>query len=167
MKKAAILCGSDSDLEIMSECFKTLEKLEINFQIEILSAHRTPQETIDFIKKAEKEGFEVIIAAAGMSAHLPGICAAYTTLPVIGVPIKSSLEGLDALLSIVQMPPGVPVLTVGINAAQNAALACASILSLKYPEIKEKLKEIRDLNKEKVLSKNKKLKSQGWQNYKK
>lgn len=166
MPKVAILCGSDSDLETMNECFQTLTELGIDFEVEILSAHRTPDETADFVKNSAKNGFEVIIAAAGMAAHLPGVCAAYTTLPVIGIPLKGkTLEGLDALLSIVQMPPGIPVLTVGINAAKNAALSCASILSLKYPELLEKLKKLREDNKKNILLKNRKLKEEGWENY--
>jgi len=164
--KIAIICGSDSDLEIMSECFTTLEGFNINYDIEILSAHRTPELLTDFILKAEKNGFELIIAAAGMAAHLPGVIASYTTMPVIGVPLKSkSLEGLDALFSIVQMPPGIPVATVGINNSKNAALLAISILSLKYPELKNSLKKARLQTKENLINKNQILKKQGWKKY--
>jgi len=164
--KITIICGSDSDLEIMKDCFIILEEFNIKYTIEILSAHRTPELLTDFISKAEKNGFELIIAAAGMAAHLPGVIASYTTMPVIGVPLKSkTLEGLDALFSIVQMPPGIPVATVGINNTKNAALLAISILSLKYPELKNSLKKLRLQTKKNLIDKNEILKKQGWRKY--
>ncbi|PIS47811.1 MAG: 5-(carboxyamino)imidazole ribonucleotide mutase [Elusimicrobia bacterium CG08_land_8_20_14_0_20_51_18] len=166
MPKTAILLGSDSDLPLMKDCFKTLESLGIDFQVELLSAHRMPEYVSAFALEAEKKGFELIIAGAGLAAHLPGVVAAYTVLPVIGVPLKSkSLDGLDALLSIVQMPPGIPVATVGINNSKNAALLAAAILSLKHPELREKLRRSRESNKKALLSRNEQLKKSGWEKY--
>ena len=126
----SVIMGSTSDLPVMEKALKSLDELEVPFEVLALSAHRTPAEVEDFAKGAKERGIKVIIAAAGMAAHLCGVIASMTTLPVIGVPIKSSLEGMDALLAIVQMPPGIPVATVGINAAQNAALLAVQILSL-------------------------------------
>jgi 5-(carboxyamino)imidazole ribonucleotide mutase len=116
----SIIMGSTSDMPVMEAAVKLLDELEIPFEINALSAHRTPEQVEKFAKAAASRGIKVIIAAAGMAAHLPGVIASMTTLPVIGVPIKASLEGLDALLAIVQMPPGIPVATVGINASLNA-----------------------------------------------
>lgn len=122
--------GSTSDLPVMEKAVKLLDEMEIPFEMNALSAHRTPDEVARFATEAEGRGIRVIIAAAGMAAHLPGVIAASTTVPVIGVPIKSSLEGMDALLAIVQMPPGIPVATVGINGALNAAILAVQILAL-------------------------------------
>ena len=126
----SVIMGSTSDLPVMEKSLAVLDEMEVPFEVLALSAHRTPAEVEDFAKGAKDRGIKVIIAAAGMAAHLCGVIASMTTLPVIGVPIKSTLEGMDALLAIVQMPPGIPVATVGINAAQNAALLAVQILSL-------------------------------------
>lgn len=126
----SIIMGSTSDMPVLEKAAKLLDEFEIPFELNALSAHRTPQEVTDFAINAAERGLKVIIAAAGMAAHLPGVIAAQTTLPVIGVPVKSTLEGMDALLAIVQMPPGIPVATVGINAAQNAAILAIQILAL-------------------------------------
>jgi 5-(carboxyamino)imidazole ribonucleotide mutase len=140
-KKVAILMGSDSDLGVMKSCFTTLKKFGIEFEARIISAHRTPYEAENFAKNAEANGFGTIIAAAGKAAHLAGVLAAYTTLPVIAVPIKSStLDGLDALLSMVQMPAGIPVATVAIDGATNAALLAAQILAVSDHDLSHKLK---------------------------
>ncbi|RKX60627.1 MAG: 5-(carboxyamino)imidazole ribonucleotide mutase [Thermodesulfobacteriota bacterium] len=163
--KVAIIMGSDSDLSIMKESIEILEEFAIPYEIKILSAHRTPNLLIDYIKKIEKKGIEVIIAGAGGAAHLPGVIAGHTILPVIGVPIKSILNGLDSLLSIVQMPSGVPVATVSINGAKNAALLAIQILSIKYPELKEKLKNYREKMKQSIIEKNQKLESLDYSKY--
>ena len=126
----SIIMGSTSDLPVMEKAAKLLDEMEIPFEMNALSAHRTPDEVARFATEAEGRGIRVIIAAAGMAAHLPGVIAASTTVPVIGVPIKSSLEGMDALLAIVQMPPGIPVATVGINGALNAVILAVQILAL-------------------------------------
>jgi 5-(carboxyamino)imidazole ribonucleotide mutase len=142
--KVGILMGSDSDLPIMQEAAGILQDLGIEHEVKIISAHRSPQLAIDYAKGAEAAGTEVIIAGAGGAAHLPGVIAAFTSIPVIGVPIKSaSLNGLDSLLSIVQMPSGVPVATVSVNGAKNAGILAAQILSVKYPEIRQKIKEFK------------------------
>lgn len=126
----SILMGSDSDMPVLKETIATLSEFEIPFEVQIMSAHRSPEKTSDYAKNAKEKGIKVIIAAAGGAAHLAGVVASHTILPVIGVPIKgSTLDGLDSLLSIVQMPPGVPVATVGINAAKNAALLAIQILA--------------------------------------
>ena len=140
-KKVAVIMGSDSDLAVMKPCIATLLKFGVECEVRVMSAHRTPSEVEDFAKNAESAGFGAIIAAAGKAAALPGVLAAYTPLPIIGVPIKaSSLDGLDALLSMVQMPPGVPVATVAIDGAENAALLAVQILATESPELREKLK---------------------------
>lgn len=126
----SIIMGSTSDLPVMEKAADLLNEFQIPFEMHALSAHRTPEAVEKFSKTAAERGIKVIIAAAGMAAHLPGVIAAYTTLPVIGVPIKAGLEGLDALLAIVQMPPGIPVATVGINGAMNAALLSVEILAV-------------------------------------
>ena len=131
----SIIMGSTSDLPVMEKACKWLEENEIPFEVNALSAHRTPQAVENFAKGAASRGVKVIIAAAGMAAALPGVIAASTTLPVIGVPIKGMLDGLDAMLSIIQMPPGIPVATVGVNAAQNAAILAAQIIALGNPEV--------------------------------
>jgi 5-(carboxyamino)imidazole ribonucleotide mutase len=146
MKKIAILLGSRTDEKPMEGCLDYLSKFGIPFDLKISSAHRQPDETAEFVKAAEKNGYSIIIAAAGMAAHLPGVCAAQTTLPVIGVPLEgSALNGVDALYSIVQMPAGVPVATVAIGSAgaKNAAVLAAEILALEDASLKEKLKEFR------------------------
>ncbi|MGN1264411.1 MAG: 5-(carboxyamino)imidazole ribonucleotide mutase [Muribaculaceae bacterium] len=134
----SVIMGSTSDLPIMEKALGLLEEMEIPFEVLALSAHRTPAEVEEFARGAKDRGVKVIIAAAGMAAHLPGVIAAMTPLPVIGVPIKSTIEGLDALLAIVQMPPGIPVATVGINAALNAAILATQILSLSDERLAEK-----------------------------
>ena len=140
MKKIAIIMGSDSDLPVLEGAIKTLSQFEVPCEVRVLSAHRTPVEAANFARSAREEGFGAIIAAAGKAAHLAGAMAAGTTLPVIGIPVKSSLmDGLDSLLSTVQMPTGIPVATVAVGGGDNAAYLCAQILSIKYPEIAEKL----------------------------
>ena len=133
--KVAIVMGSQSDMPVMENCIKHLDFFGIEHEVFILSAHRTPDETSEFAKNAEANGFAVIIAAAGMAAHLPGVIAAMTSLPVIGVPINASLDGMDSLLAIVQMPPGIPVATVGINGAQNAGILAAQLVADKGVEV--------------------------------
>ncbi len=141
-KLVGIIMGSDSDLPVMREAAKILENFGIGYEITIVSAHRTPRRMFRYAREAEDRGIEVIIAGAGGAAHLPGMVASLTPLPVIGVPIKTpSLQGLDSLLSIVQMPGGVPVATVAINNAKNAGILAAEILGVKYPEIREKVKQ--------------------------
>jgi 5-(carboxyamino)imidazole ribonucleotide mutase len=154
----SIIMGSTSDLSVMESAAKILDELEIPFEMNALSAHRTPAEVEQFSKNADSRGIRVIIAAAGMAAHLPGVIASMTTLPVIGVPIKASLEGLDALLAIVQMPPGIPVATVGINAAQNAALLAAQMIAIGDVKIAEALKNHKESLKKKIVQANKDLK---------
>lgn len=153
----SVIMGSTSDLPIMQRAAKQLEALEIPFELLALSAHRTPDEVAQFARGAEERGVRVVIAAAGMAAHLCGVIASMTTLPVIGVPIDASLEGLDALLAIVQMPPGIPVATVGVNAAQNAALLAAQMLALGDPEIAQRVRAQKASLKEKIVKANKEL----------
>ncbi|HBN86318.1 MAG TPA: 5-(carboxyamino)imidazole ribonucleotide mutase [Clostridiales bacterium] len=156
-KKPSVLVvmGSDSDYDIVKDCLKVLKQFGIEFEAVVCSAHRTPDAAAEYAKNAADNGFEVVIAAAGKAAHLPGVLAAYTTLPVIGLPIKSStLDGLDSLLSIVQMPNGVPVATVAINGAENAGLLAAQILGLKYTNISDKLVSYKESMKNKVMAKN-------------
>ena len=155
--KVSIIMGSTSDLPVMEKAAALLNDFEIPFEINALSAHRTPEEVELFASNAGKNGIEVIIAAAGMAAHLPGVIASMTTLPVIGVPINSGLDGMDALLSIVQMPPGIPVATVGINAAQNAAILAVQMLSLNDAALQSKLMEYKKELKTKIVEANKKL----------
>ena len=154
----SIIMGSTSDMPIMEKAAQLLNDFQIPFEINALSAHRTPAQVEEFARNAHKRGIKVIIAAAGMAAHLPGVIAAMTPLPVIGVPIKSrSLEGLDSLLSMVQMPSGIPVATVGIDGAKNAALFAVQILATKYPELVDKLAEDRKKMQEEVKAKGEKL----------
>ncbi len=156
MKKIAIIMGSDSDLPICEKAIETLKEYEIPFEVHVYSAHRTPLEAKEFSQNARENGFGAIIAAAGKAAHLAGAIAANTTLPVIGIPIKSStLDGLDALLSTVQMPSGIPVATVAIDGAVNAALLAIQILGVSDSEIASKLLKKRKEASEKVLLKNK------------
>ncbi len=156
MKKVGIIMGSDSDLPVVEKAIDTLKALEIPFEVHIYSAHRTPVEARDFSKSARENGFGAIIAAAGKAAHLAGAIAANTTIPVIGIPIKSStLDGLDALLSTVQMPGGIPVATVAIDGAQNAALLAAQIIAVEDSVLAAKLDAQRKSAMETVLEKNK------------
>lgn len=149
--------GSTSDMPVLEKAAKLLDEFEIPFEINALSAHRTPQEVTDFANNASKRGLKVIIAAAGMAAHLPGVIAAQTTVPVIGVPIKSTLEGLDALLAIVQMPPGIPVATVGINAGLNAAILAVQMLSLTDERIAARFAEYKQGLAKKIVKANEDL----------
>ena len=154
MKKIGIVMGSDSDLPIIRKATDTLKGLDIPFEVHIYSAHRTPEAAAAFAKGARDNGFGAIIAAAGMAAHLAGALAANTTLPVIGIPCRgANLDGLDALLSTVQMPTGIPVATVAIDGGANAALLAAQILAVEDGELAEKLNEKRRLDGEKVLAK--------------
>ncbi len=154
MKKIGIVMGSDSDLPIIRKATDMLTKLEIPFEVHVYSAHRTPDEARDFARNARQNGFGVLIAAAGMAAHLAGAVAANTTLPVIGIPCKSSnLDGMDALLSTVQMPTGIPVATVAINGAANAALLAAQILAVSDSELADKLDAKRIADAKAVLEK--------------
>ncbi len=139
--KVALIMGSDSDFEKLKSCIKKLKDFGIEVDTEVISAHRTPDKAAEFAKNAEQNDIEVIICAAGMAAHLGGVMAAHTIVPVIGIPIKSTLEGMDALLATVQMPPGIPVATVGIDNGTNAAILAAQILSLKYDYLKDELKK--------------------------
>ena len=161
MKKVGIIMGSDSDLPVVSKAADTLKSFCVPFEVHVFSAHRTPEEAKDFSINARKNGFGAIIAAAGMAAHLAGAIAANTTLPVIGIPIKSAgLGGIDALLSTVQMPSGIPVATVAIDGAVNAALLCVEILAVTDSELAENLDNKRKSDYEKVLSKNKAVEEQ-------
>lgn len=156
-----IVMGSDSDLETMQEAIKTLEKFGISYEVNIVSAHRTPQKAHEYASSAEDRGLEVIIAAAGGAAHLAGVIAAWTVLPVIGVPMQTQLSGgLDSLLSMVQMPSGVPVACVatGKAGAKNSAILAAQILGIKYPAVREKLKIFKKQIAAEIEEKNKKLK---------
>ena len=161
MLKVAIVMGSDSDLPTMQKAIDMLGKLEIEYEVRILSAHRTPEACAFFSRSAQENGFGVIIAAAGKAAHLAGAIAANTTLPVIGVPIKSStLDGLDALLSTVQMPSGMPVATVAIDGAENAAILAGQIISLTDASLAQRIADMRRANTEKVLEKDRKIREQ-------
>ncbi|HCC71603.1 MAG TPA: 5-(carboxyamino)imidazole ribonucleotide mutase [Bacteroidales bacterium] len=155
--RVSIIMGSTSDLPVMEKAAALLNDFKIPFEIHALSAHRTPAEVEKFAREASGRGIEVIIAAAGMAAHLPGVIAAMTTLPVIGVPIRASLEGLDALLSIVQMPTGIPVATVGINAAQNAGILAAQIIATADKNVRSELRKFKDNLKDKIVRANQEL----------
>lgn len=157
MKKVGIVMGSDSDLKVVEKAIFMLDELEIPYEVHIYSAHRTPLEAHDFSANARENGFGVIIAAAGMAAHLAGAIAANTTLPVIGIPIGAKLGGMDALLSTVMMPPGIPVATVGIDGAKNAALLAAQILSVEDSDLADKLVSLRQKDAEAVLQKDRNL----------
>lgn len=154
----SIIMGSTSDLPIMEKAAKLLDELQVPFEMNALSAHRTPEAVEHFAKNAKDRGIQVIIAAAGMAAHLPGVIAASTTVPVIGVPIKSTLEGMDALLAIVQMPPGIPVATVGINAAMNAAILAVQMLALSDQELATRFAGYKENLKKKIEKANEELK---------
>ncbi|MEM1873584.1 MAG: 5-(carboxyamino)imidazole ribonucleotide mutase [Acidilobaceae archaeon] len=153
MPRVAVLMGSKSDWEVMKPAVETLREFGVDVEVRVLSAHRTPEELREYVMTAAERGIEVIIAGAGGAAHLPGVVASLTHLPVIGVPVPSQyLNGLDSLFSIVQMPSGVPVATVGIGSARNAALLAVRILGLKYPELVEKLREHREKMRRETLS---------------
>lgn len=154
----SIIMGSTSDLPVLEKAAQFLDELEIPFEMNALSAHRTPQEVEQFAREAQGRGIRVIIAAAGMAAALPGVIAANTTLPVIGVPVKGMLDGLDALLSIVQMPPGIPVATVGVNGGLNAAILAAEMLALGDPAIAAKVAHYKEGLKNKIVKANEELK---------
>ncbi len=156
MRKIGIIMGSDSDLPVVEKAIDMLKEFGVPYEVHVFSAHRTPVEAADFSKNARANGFGAIIAAAGMAAHLAGAIAANTTLPVIGIPVKSTtLDGMDALLSTVQMPTGIPVATVAINGAANAALICIQILAVEDASLAEKLDNKRKADAQKVLEKNK------------
>jgi len=154
----SIIMGSTSDMPVMEKAATFFDEMEIPFEINALSAHRTPEQVEKFAKGAEARGIKVIIAAAGMAAHLPGVIASMTKLPVIGVPIKASLDGMDALLAIVQMPPGIPVATVGINGAQNAAILATQMLALCDETVANKLQDFKEGLKGKIVKANEELK---------
>ncbi|MBP5420973.1 MAG: 5-(carboxyamino)imidazole ribonucleotide mutase [Paludibacteraceae bacterium] len=153
----SIIMGSTSDLPVMEKAAKFLEEMEVPFEMNALSAHRTPNEVESFAKNAAARGIKVIIAGAGMAAALPGVIAASTTLPVIGVPIKGMLDGLDAMLSIIQMPPGIPVATVGVNGAQNAAILAVEMMALSDAQLAEKLASYKAGLKDKIVKANAEL----------
>lgn len=153
----SIIMGSTSDLPVMEKAAKMLDEMEIPFEMNALSAHRTPAEVEHFARTAKERGLKVIIAGAGMAAALPGVIAACTTLPVIGVPIKGMLDGLDAMLSIIQMPPGIPVATVGANGAQNAAILALEMLALNDEPLAERLAAYKEGLKEKIVKANEDL----------
>ena len=165
-KEVAIIMGSDSDLTIMKDAAQILEDFNISYDLTIVSAHRTPKRMVQYATEAGQKGIKVIIAGAGGSAHLPGMIASLTSLPVIGVPIRgNSLDGLDSLLSIVQMPPGVPVATVAINGGKNAAILACQILGIENKTIFEKIEKYKLQLKNKVLTKASKLEKTGWKEY--
>lgn len=153
----SVIMGSTSDLPIMEKALKFLDEMEIPFEVNALSAHRTPTEVEEFAHGAKGRGIKVIIAAAGMAAHLPGVIAAMTPLPVIGVPIKSTIEGLDALLAIVQMPPGIPVATVGINASLNGAILAMQMLALSDAAVAERFEAYKKGLAQKIAKANEQL----------
>ena len=155
--RVSIIMGSTSDLGVMEAAAKVLDEFEIPFEINALSAHRTPEAVETFAKSAKSRGIQVIIAAAGMAAHLPGVIAAMTTIPVIGVPINASLNGWDSLLAIVQMPPGIPVATVAVNGAQNAGILAVQIIALGDQQLAEKLYIFKESLKSKIEKANKDL----------
>jgi len=166
MNKVGIIMGSDSDLPVMKEAAVILDQLEIPYEISIVSAHRTPQRLAEYATEAADRGIEVIIAGAGGAAHLPGMVAAFTYLPVIGVPVQSkSMSGVDSLYSIVQMPPGVPVATVAINGARNAGILAAQILGVADASIKHRVNAFKASMREEVETKAAKLEAGGWKQY--
>jgi 5-(carboxyamino)imidazole ribonucleotide mutase len=157
--KILVLIGSDSDLPVIKDGLTFLKEIGVPFKLDISSAHRQPEKTITYAQQARKEGIEVIIAVAGMAAHLPGVIASHTTIPVIGVPTSAGvLNGVDALLSIVQMPKGIPVATVGIDASRNAAILACKMLSIKYDDVRKKLEKMKTDMKKQNEEKSKKLK---------
>ncbi|WP_024613814.1 5-(carboxyamino)imidazole ribonucleotide mutase [Clostridium sp. Ade.TY] len=154
--KVAIFFGSKSDTEVMRGAANALKEFNVEYEAFILSAHRVPEKLVETLKEIEDKGCEIIIAGAGLAAHLPGVIASHTTIPVIGVPVKAALDGMDALLSIVQMPKGIPVATVGINNSYNAGMLAVQMLSLKYPNIKEDLIDFRKRMKKRFIEENSK-----------
>lgn len=156
--KVSIIMGSTSDLPVMEQAAQILNDMQIPFEINALSAHRTPEQVEEFAKGAKDRGIKVIIAGAGMAAHLPGVIAAMTPIPVIGVPIKASLDGMDSLLAIVQMPPGIPVATVGINGARNAGILAAQMIATGDEEIMKKTIDFKETLKTKIVKANEELK---------
>lgn len=167
MAKVGIVMGSDSDLAVMSKAAEMLEEFGIDYEMNIISAHRQPDELIAWARGARDKGMKVMIAGAGMAAALPGMCAALTPIPVIGVPLAGSkLDGMDAVFSILQMPPGVPVATVAIDGAKNAAILAAKILATADDELMEKIKAYAEEMKEQVEAKNAKLQETGFREYK-
>ncbi len=154
----SIIMGSTSDLPVMEKAARVLNDFKIPFEMNALSAHRTPEEVEKFAKGAAGRGIKVIIAAAGMAAHLPGVIAAMTPLPVIGVPVKASLEGMDSVLSILQMPPGIPVATVGIDASQNAGILAAQIIGTGNETVMKEVLKYKEILKKKIVEANKELK---------
>ncbi|MBE5822461.1 MAG: 5-(carboxyamino)imidazole ribonucleotide mutase [Butyrivibrio sp.] len=166
MAQVGIVMGSDSDMPVMSKAADILEQLGISYEMRIISAHREPDEFFEYARTAEDKGFKVIIAGAGMAAHLPGMCAAIFPMPVIGIPMHTtSLGGRDSLYSIVQMPSGIPVATVAINGGANAGLLAAKILATSDPELLKKLKDYSASLKDQVVAKDKKLQEVGYKNY--
>lgn len=164
--EVGIIMGSDSDLPVMKAAAEALDALEIAYELTIVSAHRTPARLVDYAESAALRGIEVIIAGAGGAAHLPGMVAAMTSVPVIGVPVRSSnLQGLDSLLSIVQMPGGIPVATVAINGAKNAGLLAAAMLGIKDKAVRDRLDVMRAEMNEEVLGKAQRLEAEGWAEY--
>ncbi len=164
--EVGIIMGSDSDLPVMKAAAEALDALEIPYELTIVSAHRTPARLVDYAESAALRGIEVIIAGAGGAAHLPGMVAAMTSVPVIGVPVRSSnLQGLDSLLSIVQMPGGIPVATVAINGAKNAGLLAAAMLGIKDKAVRDRLDVMRSEMNEEVLGKAQRLEAEGWAEY--
>jgi 5-(carboxyamino)imidazole ribonucleotide mutase len=155
--KVSIIMGSTSDLDVMAKAAKLLEEFEIPFEMNALSAHRTPEEVEVFAKGAKDRGIKVIIAGAGMAAHLPGVIAAMTPLPVIGVPINASLSGFDSILAILQMPPGIPVATVAVNGAMNAAILAVQMMSTGDNALMQKLVEYKESLKQKIVKANQEL----------
>lgn len=155
-----ILMGSDSDLAVMQQAGEVLKEMGVAYEIDISSAHRLPDKTAQYARSARERGIEVLICGAGMAAHLAGVVASHTTLPVIGVPLASgALNGVDALYATVQMPPGIPVATVAVNGAKNAAYLACSILSLKHPELAERLDEFREKSRRSLMEKSASLKA--------
>lgn len=159
--KVAIIMGSDSDLPVVRKAIDVLKSFGVEFEVNVMSAHRTPDLAVEYVRNADKNGIDLIIGAAGKAAHLPGVLAAFTVKPVIGLPIKSStLDGMDSLLSIVQMPPGIPVATVAIDGAENAGILAVQMLALKYPELVEKLLAHKEKMRQNVIEKNEKIKQE-------
>ncbi|NVO19233.1 MAG: 5-(carboxyamino)imidazole ribonucleotide mutase [Bacteroidetes bacterium] len=155
----SIIMGSTSDLPVMEAAAKVLNELKVPFEMNALSAHRTPEKVEEFASQAHNRGVKVIIAGAGMAAHLPGVIAAFTPIPVIGVPVKSSFEGLDSLLAIVQMPPGIPVATVAVNGAQNAGILAAQIIATGDAELFDRVLAFKESLKKKIIQANDELKA--------
>ncbi|MCF7928220.1 MAG: 5-(carboxyamino)imidazole ribonucleotide mutase [Spirochaetales bacterium] len=161
-----IVMGSDSDLPVVKAAAVLFEELGIGFEMRVLSAHRTPEQTAEYTRSADGRGLQVLIAAAGGAAHLPGVMASLTNLPVIGIPVRTSgLGGVDSLYSIVQMPRGIPVATVGINNSKNAALLAARIISVSRPELKKRLAEYTGNAASEVLDKSERMQQEGWREY--